>query len=94
VGPWVSTLAQTEVATAKRLLGTALAETDFTVMRQYIFGDKMSGQTRGVPNFAGYALGYHVVQTYLKRTGKSVVQATFIPPEEVIAESGFFKVLS
>jgi uncharacterized protein YjaZ len=94
VGPWVSTLTQTEVETAKRLLSTALHETEFTVMRQYIFGDKMSGQTRGVPDFAGYALGYHVVQTYLKRTGKSVVQATFIPPEEIIAESGFFTVLS
>jgi hypothetical protein len=31
-----------------------------------------------------------VVQAYLARTGKSVVEATFVEPAEVIAESGVF----
>ena len=44
----------------------------------------------GVPAFAGYALGYRVVQAYLKRTGKNVVEATFVPAQEIVAQSGFF----
>jgi uncharacterized protein YjaZ len=45
----------------------------------------------GVPNFAGYAIGYRIVRQYLQRTGKSVAQATFLPSREIIAESGFFQ---
>jgi uncharacterized protein YjaZ len=43
-----------------------------------------------VPPFAGYALGYQVVQAYLKRSGKKVVETFFVPAAEIIAESQFF----
>jgi uncharacterized protein YjaZ len=45
----------------------------------------------GVPNFAGYAIGYRVVRQFLKRTGKSVAETTFLPSREIIEESGFFR---
>lgn len=45
----------------------------------------------GVPDFAGYAIGYRVVQQYLQRTGRSAVDATFLSSQEIIAESGFFE---
>ena len=72
----------------------ATAVTGFDTLRGYIFGDGIAqmqgGEGVGVPTYAGYALGYFVVQNYLRRTGKSVVETTFVPAREIIAESGFF----
>ncbi|MBI3659167.1 hypothetical protein HY230_01680 [Candidatus Acetothermia bacterium] len=66
----------------------------FNEVRGYIFGDVIAENMKlpkaGVPNYAGYAIGYRVVQHYLKRTGKTVPEATFVPAKEIIAESGFF----
>jgi uncharacterized protein YjaZ len=72
----------------------ALDKTGFNTLRAYIFGDSMASysgfQPVGVPPFAGYALGYRVVQAYLKRTGVHVADATFVPTAEIIAGSGVF----
>ncbi len=66
----------------------------FDTVRAYIFGDEIAesmGRPKvGVPPYAGYAIGYRVVQAYLRRTGASVVDATFVPAREIIAESRFF----
>jgi uncharacterized protein YjaZ len=43
-----------------------------------------------MPTYGGYAIGYRVVQAYLKRTGSSVKEATFVPAAEIVAESGYF----
>jgi uncharacterized protein YjaZ len=39
-------------------------------------------------------VGYRVVQAFLQRTGLSVEEATFIPADEIVAESRFFAELS
>lgn len=44
-----------------------------------------------MPNYGGYAVGYHVVQAFLKRTGCTVEEATFIPAERIVKESGYFE---
>ena len=44
----------------------------------------------GMPTFGGYAVGYYVVQAFLKRTGKSIEETTFLPAEEIVQASGFF----
>jgi uncharacterized protein YjaZ len=44
----------------------------------------------GAPDYAGYAIGYHVVRQYLERTGKTAAEATFVPASEIIDASGFF----
>ncbi|MBI5668214.1 MAG: hypothetical protein HZC41_09425 [Chloroflexi bacterium] len=78
----------------KRLIHDGLEKTGFNVVRGYIFGDDIAGTMglpqAGVPAYAGYAIGYQVVQAYLRRTGKSVVEATLVPAREIIAESHFF----
>jgi uncharacterized protein YjaZ len=94
VGYYVTDFDKAELDTAKRVIGAALDKSGFNVVRGYIFGDvlaeNMGFPKAGVPNFAGYAIGYRVVQQYLKRTGKTVAEATFVPAKEIIAESGFF----
>ncbi len=64
-------------------------------VRSYIFGDHFAEKWNfpkvGMPPFGGYAVGYHIVQAYLKRTGKTVEEATFIASDEIVAESGYFE---
>lgn len=95
VGYMVTDFDEEEIARAKRVIGGALDVSGFNAVRSYIFGDTIAASSGlpkvGVPNFAGYAIGYRVVQQYLQRTGRSVVDATFLPSQEIIEESGFFK---
>jgi uncharacterized protein YjaZ len=95
VGYMVSDLSEEELATARRVISGALDVSGFNAVRGYIFGDTIAASSglpkAGVPDFAGYAIGYRVVQQYLQRTGRSVVEATFLPSQEIIAESGFFE---
>jgi len=95
VGYMVSDFSEEELATARRVISGALDVSGFNAVRGYIFGDTIAASSglpkAGVPDFAGYAIGYRVVQQYLQRTGRSVVEATFLPSQEIIAESGFFE---
>jgi uncharacterized protein YjaZ len=86
VGPWVDGFSEADMQTAIKAFRPALTVTGFGTLRQYIFGDA----TLGIPTFSGYALGYKVVQAYLAKTGCSVVDATFVEPATLIAESGVF----
>jgi uncharacterized protein YjaZ len=94
IGPWVTEFDYSKLEQTKAVFRDALTLSGFNVVRGYIFGDELAQghdfPKAGVPLYAGYALGYRVVQAYLKRTGKSVVEATFVPATEVIAESQFF----
>lgn len=86
VGPWVNGFSEENMEKAIAVFRPALTVTGFDTLRKYIFGDA----ELGVPQFSGYALGYKVVQAYIAKTGKSVVEATFVEPAELIAESGVF----
>ncbi len=94
VGYYVTDFAEAEIAQAKQVIGGALAVTGFNPVRGYIFGDALADAygfpKAGVPAFAGYAIGYRVVRQFLQRTGQTVAQATFLPAEQIIAESGYF----
>ena len=63
-------------------------------MRRLFCGQGRSNQfgypALGIPSFAGYTLGYRLVQAYLKRTGSTAAEATYRPWEEIVAESRFF----
>jgi uncharacterized protein YjaZ len=85
-GPWVTDLDDSDFERVKPLFKAGLNVTGFNEVGRYIFGDPDAG----LPVYAGYAVGYRVVQAYLRRSGKGVVEATFVPAEEIIAGSGFF----
>jgi uncharacterized protein YjaZ len=85
-GPWVSGLEGETLEKARSLFQEAISLTGFQNIQKYLFG----GAEFGLPPTAGYAVGYHVVQAYLKRSGKSVVEASLLPRDQIIVESGFF----
>ncbi len=94
VGYYVTDFDEAQLDQAKRVIGGALDVTGFNQVRGYIFGDALADAFHypavGVPNYAGYAIGYRIVRQFVERTGKSVVEATFLPAEQIIAESGYF----
>jgi uncharacterized protein YjaZ len=86
IGPWVTEFDERKLEQTRTVFRDALGVSGFGEMRRYIFG----GPDAGLPTYAGYAIGYRVVQAYLVRTGKGIVEATFVPAETIIRESGFF----
>ncbi|MCE5168738.1 DUF2268 domain-containing protein [Paenibacillus profundus] len=95
VGPWVSRVDAESLARAKQLIGAALHVSGFNEVRSYIFGDEVmamfGGEAIGMPASGGYAFGYHMVQAYLKKTGKTAAEATLTPTSDIIKESRYFE---
>lgn len=94
VGPWVTGLSEEEIERSKTIIGQALDVSGFDKIRAYIFGDEIAKQwgfpALGLPHTAGYNIGYQVVQAYLRRSGKTATEATFVPYKQIIEESAFF----
>jgi uncharacterized protein YjaZ len=94
VGFFVEDFDYSRMDEAKRIMREGLHVTGFNRIRGYIFGGPLAAAhgfgAGDLPAFAGYVLGYEVVQAYKKRTGKSVVEATFVPADEIIEESEYF----
>jgi len=67
--------------------------TGFDVIRGYIFGDWAAAaagyQKQGLPDFAGYTVGYRLVRAYLRRSGRTAAAATYLPWRELVEGSGY-----
>ncbi len=90
IGPWVTDFPMEDMPRIKAIYKSALNVRGFDAVRPYIFGDGKAGTSLGLPDTAGYAVGYHAVQAFMKKTGKDIIEATFTPAERIIEESGFF----
>jgi uncharacterized protein YjaZ len=94
VGPWVTSLNADEMAHSKEVIAEALDVTGFDQIRGYLFGDQLATRygfpAVGLPYCAGYTIGYQVVQSYLRTSGKTIIDATFTPFAEIIEQSKFF----
>ncbi|GAB2548095.1 DUF2268 domain-containing putative Zn-dependent protease [Gracilibacillus alcaliphilus] len=92
IGPWVSkTDANTLNNIIKPILGEHLEITGLQQIMAYLYGDevaKLQGLpvVGGVPYSAGYACGYHLIKYYLQKTGKSIVEATTLPANDILSE--------
>lgn len=94
IGYFVTDITPDDLEVARRLIAANHTTTDFNLMRGYIFGSWAAGQMGGIadvgmPNFGGYAVGYHTVQAFLQRTGATIEEATLLPAATIIEESGF-----
>lgn len=86
LGPWVHSLDDEQHEQVKPIYRDALSTTGFPVILGYMFGNPQAG----IPAYAGYSVGYRVVNEYLRHSGKSVVEATYRPWQEIIDESRYF----
>lgn len=59
-----------------------------------MFGDEISDQqgyqSVGLSFCAGYAVGYQVVQAFLKKNNKTIYEATLLSSEQILQGSGVF----
>ncbi|KGM92855.1 Zn-dependent protease [Clostridium novyi A str. 4552] len=91
VGPWVS---KTDMDTLnnyiKPLIKDVLNVTGFDNISSYLWGDELAQLQgffpQGMPYCAGYACGYYMIKHYLKKTGKSIVEATLTPSSNILKE--------
>lgn len=91
LGPWVS---KTDPETLKHKIIPIVKEhldvTGLENITAYLYGDeiaKVQGYAPvGLPYCAGYACGYDMIKYYLKRTGKSIEEATLTPASEILKE--------
>lgn len=93
LGPWVRMLTEAQHEELKPRYREALRVSGFNEIRGYMFGDleeHYGFERKGLPPYAGYSIGYRVVVEYLRRTGKSSVEATYAPWEEIMEESRYF----
>jgi uncharacterized protein YjaZ len=95
IGPWITGVKGQDLEKSREIIGKSLNIKGFNEVRKYIFGDHMTNfdgsEPTGIPAFAGYAVGYHAVQAFLKKTGIAVEKATLIDGETIIKESGYFE---
>lgn len=95
VGPWVTGVTSRGVKTSRKIIGKSLEVAGFMQVRNYIFGKHPmipGSETFGIPYCGGYAVGYHAIQAYLRKTGRTIAETTkaFIDGEDVIKQSGYF----
>jgi len=96
IGPWVTSTSSEQLEEIKPIISSQLQLTGMAEMAPYLYGDEIAeiqGQIPvGMPYAAGYAYGYHLIQAYLKKTGKSIIEATVTPTEEILeATKDFWK---
>lgn len=89
-GPWVTkTDMQTLKEKVKPVIRKGLDVQGLQNLNAYLYGDEIAlaqnCEPVGLPYCAGYACGYHMVRHYLEKTGISIVDATILPADEILA---------
>jgi uncharacterized protein YjaZ len=95
LGRWTTGLSVAEVDALRPRYREGIDVTGFNEIRGWIFGDwsaeRLGHAKVGVPDFAGYAVGYRLVRAFLDRTGTSAAEATYLPWREIVGGSRFFE---
>lgn len=94
IGPWVTGVQGADLETARRIISKSLDVKGFMEVRKYIYGKHpMMAETQDfdMPFCGGYAVGYHAVQAYLRKTGNPIEKATIIDGNEIMKVSGYFE---
>ena len=89
--PQPSVLDRDELGYATEVIGAALSEAGATTIAAYMYGDAIIGAqghpTVGLPPYAGFEVGYRLVQSYLRQSGHSLAEAIVIPSAAILAAS-------
>ena len=88
-GPWVKkTTMKMLNEYIKPIIYDGLDVQGLENLNAYLYGDEMAALQNyppvGLPYCAGYACGYYLVKHFLKKTGKSIMEATLLPAKEIL----------
>ncbi|WP_152393507.1 DUF2268 domain-containing protein [Paenibacillus guangzhouensis] len=95
LGPWVTSMDSEDLEYSIAVMQEARDIKGFAEVSSYMFGDDIARQQGyqpvGVSYAAGYAVGYHVVQAFLRNTKASIYDATILSAQEIMEGSRVFR---
>ncbi|AJG61139.1 MULTISPECIES: DUF2268 domain-containing protein [Bacillus] len=94
LGPWVTSIDNEDLEYSIYVIKEGLNVKGFAEVSSYMFGDdfakKEGYQPVGLSTGAGYAVGYHIVQSFMKNNNVTIQEATLLSTEEIIKGSNVF----
>jgi len=94
LGPWVTSMDKDDLEYSTYVIGEALNTKGFAEVSSYMFGDEIAKQEGyqpvGLSFCAGYAVGFKVVQSFMKKHNKTIYETTLLSSDEIINGSGLF----
>lgn len=94
LGPWVTSFDEEDLAYSFEVIKEALYVKGFAEVSSYLFGDtiaKSQGYAPvGLSPFAGYAVGYHAVQAFMKRQRVGIAEASLMGTADILDGCGLF----
>lgn len=95
IGMWVkNTTKETLETVIKPAIKDNLINSDFNKLSAFLYGDEIMAmrgvEPVGMPYCGGYACGYHLIKHYLKKTGKTIFEATITPTDDILKETEEF----
>lgn len=95
LGPWVTSIDKEDLEYSIHVIREALYLKGFAEVSSYMFGDEIAKKEGyspvGLSSGAGYAVGYHVVQSFMRKNNIKIQEATLLSAEEIMKECGVFK---
>lgn len=94
LGPWVTSFDNEDLEYSIEIIKDALHVKGFAEVSSYMFGDTVAKeqgyQPVGLSPFAGYAVGYHAVQSFMKANNVGIGEATLLSAEEILNNCELF----
>ncbi|WP_315082040.1 DUF2268 domain-containing protein [uncultured Clostridium sp.] len=95
IGMWVKNITKETLNTViKPAIKENLNNSDFNKLSAFLYGDEImamrGAEPVGMPYCAGYACGYNLIKHYLKKTGKTIFEATITPTVDILNETEDF----
>ncbi|WP_081354723.1 DUF2268 domain-containing protein [Bacillus amyloliquefaciens] len=94
LGPWVTSFEKEDLEYSKEIFKDSLHIKGFNEVSSYMFGDTFAAQQGyqpvGLSPFAGYAVGYQAVQSFMKANNVGIREATLLDTDEILSNSGLF----
>ncbi|MFC0416351.1 DUF2268 domain-containing protein [Cytobacillus solani] len=94
LGPWVTSLDKEDLEYSKEVIKDALDVKGFAEVSSYMFGDTIAKeqgyQPVGLSSFAGYAVGYQAVQSFMKENNLGIREASLLSTNEILNNCGLF----
>ncbi|KEK23144.1 DUF2268 domain-containing protein [Bacillus gaemokensis] len=94
LGPWVISIDEEELEYSLHVVREGFHLRGFDEVNSYMFGDEIAKKEGyspvGLSSGAGYAVGYHAVQSFMKKNNVTIQEATLLSAEEIITGCGVF----
>ncbi|MFS0820911.1 DUF2268 domain-containing protein [Bacillus sp. 1P02SD] len=94
LGPWVTSFDDEDLKYSTEIIKEALNVKGFSEVSSYMFGDDIAKeqgfQPVGLSPFAGYAVGYQIVQSFMELNKVGIAEATLLNSNTIISNSGLF----